>query len=121
MSDCAPLLADPEDAVQRVAMDVMALAPEKRPEALEMAMRVCMALAMAQGANEVDATVFALGMQRSIEGAMLAIAVSGGDATPPAALNAQRAATTRISPHSDGTPSPVPSRSASDDRYRTRR
>ena len=33
MSDCAPLLADPEDAVQRVAMDVMALAPEKRPEA----------------------------------------------------------------------------------------
>jgi hypothetical protein len=52
---------------------------------------------------------------------MLAIAVSGGDATPPAALNAQRAANNRISPHSDGTPSPVPSRSASDDRYRTRR
>ncbi len=111
MSDCAPLLVDPDDAVQRVAMDVMALAPEKRPEALEMAMRVCMALAMAQGANEVDATVFALGMQRSIEGAMLAIKASGGDAT---ALNAPRATNNRSSLHSDGTPSPVPSRSASD-------
>ena len=36
-------------------------------------MRVCMALAMAQGACEVDATVFALGMQQCIEGAMRAI------------------------------------------------
>ena len=80
MSDCAPSLPDPDDAALRVAMDVMALAPEKRPEALEMAMRVCMALAMAQGACEVDAVVYALEMQRQIEGAMRAIEGSGGGA-----------------------------------------
>jgi hypothetical protein len=75
-----PLLADPHGTAQRVAMAMFDLAPERRKVALRKIYAMHCVIAVARGHTEIEAAASALDMRGRIEGAMLAIEVSGGGA-----------------------------------------
>jgi hypothetical protein len=80
MPNKSPALPDPDGTAQRVALEIMALDPERRLEAVTKAGDMFATLAEADGCSPVDATVFALAMQRRIQDAIRAIEISGGSA-----------------------------------------
>lgn len=78
-SDYCHLLSNPSDAARQDALEIMALAAERRAEALAELGDAYAAQAEVNGCPPVDAALFGAKMRRLIEAAMREIGADGAE------------------------------------------